>query len=185
MSLHNLKVNVYFFISCPTFGPLFHPVIDTAMIICVTLPQKENIQFELLWIKEALELQQNICVKGFSLVKENAAVKQRHIYSRQLQGHDTTFQYNIINNFIENIYKSKNWYLFLSIIFVFLQLDTLEIMRQIPTMENVPEQCMFVYNIAGWISWNMSRSYLVLLLVNNNNTIKIIPFIWIKIQLNI
>lgn len=93
MSPHNLKVNVYFFISCPTFGPLFHPVIDTAMIICVTLPQKENIQFELLWIKEALELQQNICVKGFSLVKENVAVKQRHIYSRQLQGHDTTFQY--------------------------------------------------------------------------------------------
>jgi len=47
MSPHYLKVNIYFFISGPTFGPFFHPVIDTAMIIWVTLPQKENIQFEL------------------------------------------------------------------------------------------------------------------------------------------
>lgn len=78
MSPHYLEVNIYFFISRPTFGPLFHPVIDTAMIIWVTLPQKENIQFEL-WIKEALVLLQNICVKGFSVVKENVAAKQRHV----------------------------------------------------------------------------------------------------------
>lgn len=37
MHLHYLKVYVYFFISCPSSGPFFHPVIHTAMFIVVTL----------------------------------------------------------------------------------------------------------------------------------------------------